>query len=87
VSRPTIACPAVEPESEVVRHRIEESVHHLSGVAAILRVIGRNWGNYTDDTDGALEQILELLAADVQREADQAGDVEAFLNGLHKAVA
>jgi hypothetical protein len=77
-----------EPESEVLRHRVEQSVSRLTGIAETLKVIGRNWGNYVDDDEGGLRSVLELLAADVRREAKIAGAVEGFLNGLHmKAVA
>jgi hypothetical protein len=70
------------PESEDLRHRVEESITRLIGLAETLRVIGGNWGNYTDDDSGALQHVLALMVADVRREVDVAGDVEVFLGKL-----
>jgi len=46
-----------EPESEVLRHRVEQSVTRMIGLAEPLRIIGDNWGTYTADIEGVFEGL------------------------------
>jgi hypothetical protein len=69
-----------QPESEVLRHRVEEGTTHLLGLAQVLRMVAEQ----------ATEQshLLYLLAKNCETEAGLLGDVEVFLAKLHpKAVA
>ena len=81
MSRPTIARrqPSPEPESEVLRRRLEEGSLNLRGVVATLSLLEDGIA------DAQLASVVGLLVRVVDREADAMGDAEAFLNG--KAVA
>lgn len=73
--------PTPEPESEVLRHRMEDGSLNLRGVVAVLRQLEE----LLDDDQGQAIAIARLLARIVDEEADAMGDAEAFLN--RKAVA
>ena len=62
---------------EEMRLRLAESSSSLRGVAAALRLASNN----LVDDDAAEAAILDLLARDVDREAETTGDAEALLNG------
>lgn len=78
MSRATIA----EPESEVLRHRVEESVTRMLGVAQLLRHVS---DNLPDEFER--HRALRLLADDVEREAEIAGEIELFLCKMSPAGA
>jgi hypothetical protein len=77
------------PESEVLRHRLEEGSLALRAVAAILRSLEESCESHSDLNLPIFFQdtavTLGLLARDVEPAADTMGDAEGFLN--RKAVA
>ncbi len=79
MARPTLTPVKPEPESEVLRRRMEDGSLNLRGVVHALHILERD---HLDDDAFEAIGVVRILAQVVDREADAMADAEVFL--LHK---